>query len=1102
MVPFPLGHCLLYRSFDIANNDLFDVFRWFLLFSVALSIMVPAPFVPDPKYFGKDPDGICGLEMAEKAGFSFGDSEAVLIPLVVSGRPPAPSKAKLQYGHHVTQAIAKHHGASSPFFFTDQSLFFSQLKAETLTWNPAASDTFKFQLDRLHSLRSEPAGGVLAIFKHWNPVTKTFGSPVLRVVACPAVATLGSFSSSASDPPGLNLQEAWDTSVSPPLLDLPDDTICCPVMASAGGFSRAIADPTLDNFLRETEPLFIPHGEELAGTVRNDTGDVLLRSWFLPTHSHLPIGMAWSLENLTTEILISSVKALAKPPGALAFKPFISVLATLAPRLDLWLVAAQANADSFATHAFPFTVLRAHFPDLVTGAFPDSIACSTTFAPLVDMLYIYGCRLALDKLFSGPLGADIAYMRTFLARAASCLHPDTYMGAKLLPELAPNIFYHFKSHGGWPTGTSPVSDFSRNEIVSFVAQTYETIPIEVHPNRPAPLPSCKLVTVAAASALRHQQQTPKYSQAPVDLSQLATSFAPAARVPAPAPAPASPVPGSAASSSINLLSPPKTHSLLKVTEGPTTPAGAKLFVSQVYSPPVSSSKANQPAAVRALSALMAPAQTTAIPKWSEILNWKLDSATHRTECAMEFLHICFLLAHGPAELVIDNERNLRYLKPYVLFARGPSELARLRILMPVFSGSHPDQVDPVRTLIQGMIDQQGEGIFTRSYTSQFFQARTLRALLQIPSWNMDESFDTSQSDSGSFTIYGFLKALRSHGHSPALLPTEGLSLLEAKQVAQFILAWFRSLDVPYGLDTAKFDASILGSRLLYLSSILDRHNVHSLWEHGGRKAMTFVWLKHVRALLHLFQRLVTASSVKAGAGFLITSPVTLDPFNRDGQHFLDAIQEFDRSVHVQWRAGRLLSSQAFYDLALLPSCHFIAAPRPPPLTQREQPPTRDADTKKRSNASSSSTSGPNNFTAVHNLFDLAGSNPNNRGGVAARFLGINPPSNPMPKLLGPGQNGQPGKLTLLCFPSSVGAPFNTCCTSECLRGQSSRKKNSRFKRDDTASPFLHVDLNLPFFSEQPESYWATVVSWLRLPGVSAAILPSKFLKAKTPSTPW
>jgi hypothetical protein len=56
---------------------------------------------------------------------------------------------------------------------------------------------------------------------------------------------------------------------------------------------------------------------------------------------------------------------------------------------------------------------------------------------------------------------------------------------------------------------------------------------------------------------------------------------------------------------------------------------------------------------------------------------------------------------------------------------------------------------------------------------------------------------------------------------------------------------------------------------------------------------------------------------------------------------------------------------------------------------------------------------------------------------------------------------------------------------------------SRYKREETPSPFLHVDLSLPFFANQPESYWEPVVSWLRLPGVSNAIHPSQFLKAKT-----
>jgi hypothetical protein len=318
-----------------------------------------------------------------------------------------------------------------------------------------------------------------------------------------------------------------------------------------------------------------------------------------------------------------------------------------------------------------------------------------------------------------------------------------------------------------------------------------------------------------------------------------------------------------------------------------------------------------------------------------------------------------------------------------------------------------------------------------------------------------------------------------------------------KQLAQFILAWFRSLESSYGLRSAKFDLSILGSRLIFMTAILDRHQVHNLWENGGRKAMTFVWLSNVRSLLHLYQRLVTASSLKREAGFLLTSPVTIDPTNRDGIHFLDCVQSFDKSIHHQWRANRLLSPQAFFDHALIPSSHFIPVSRPLPVPIPKVPTIKKEGEKKRPIST-----GTNDFVATQNLFDLAGANPNDRGGIASRFMGVNPPGAPMPKLLSDSENGQPGKLTLICFPSSVGAPFNSCCTSDCLHGQTSRKKNQRFKPTEGPTPFLHVDLSLPFFANQPEKHWDAVVQWLQLPGVSTAVHPSRFLKSKTPSTTW
>lgn len=269
--------------------------------------------------------------MAEKSGFSFGDKEVMLIPLVASDRPPAVSKVKLQHGHHVTKAVSKHHGASPSFFHADTTQLLAQLKTETLAWNPPAGPSAGFSIDRFDSLRSNPVGGVLAIFTHWNSATQTFGVPVLRVVACPAVATVGTFN--VSEPPGFNLQEAWDPSVFPADF-LPDSDCSCPVMVSGGSFSRQTDPPTLDNFLKTTDPLFLPSGEKLAFSI--GIGDAcFLRAFHLPAHSHLPIGMAWQLGGLTTDVLLRSVKALTSKNGHVAYQPFQSALTLLAPALTL-----------------------------------------------------------------------------------------------------------------------------------------------------------------------------------------------------------------------------------------------------------------------------------------------------------------------------------------------------------------------------------------------------------------------------------------------------------------------------------------------------------------------------------------------------------------------------------------------------------------------------------------------------------------------------------------------------------------------------------------------------------------------------------------------
>jgi hypothetical protein len=164
----------------------------------------------------------------------------------------------------------------------------------------------EFRIARLHRLRSSQIGGLLMVVSHWNAESATFGEPVLRVVASPALATLGSFSS--SDRPGINLQEAWDLDA-PPFDKMPVSDYSCPLLAMAGGFSRGIAPLTIDKYLSGTSPLFIPSGEDVAGTVSLGPNR-FLRAIFLPTFAHLPIGMSWKLEDLTVDLILKSVKAL------------------------------------------------------------------------------------------------------------------------------------------------------------------------------------------------------------------------------------------------------------------------------------------------------------------------------------------------------------------------------------------------------------------------------------------------------------------------------------------------------------------------------------------------------------------------------------------------------------------------------------------------------------------------------------------------------------------------------------------------------------------------------------------------------------------------
>jgi hypothetical protein len=708
----------------------------------------------------------------------------------------------------------------------------------------------------------------------------------------------------------------------------------------------------------------------------------------------------------------------------------------------------------------------------------------------MDMRYLYAWRLLLDRILSGTSAEDIVFFRLFLSRASSCLHSGTYIGTTLPPELTPNMGLHFKVHGGWPTDSAdPLIDFSRPEVSSQLAQRYDRIDIEVHADHPAPAADVKLITASEASALRHKSKTPNHSFVPAETlaAKLLEQQSQAASTQSVAPA-----------------KPPPRGSVKHRFHAMGSPSGGLFGASPVYSPPAlgqpQQQRSHSPNPAGPASALFT---IPAAPKWPEILTWSISTETSRLACAPEYLSLCLFLIHGPTLLDINApdyrvRRAFNQPREKQLLARQPCAHFSTRMIIPIFNGAVIGVVDSARIYIQGLLDRTAEGYFAQFFTQSWFQSTIVKALMQPGSWKTNHNFDPTEQDASAFQVYNFIPALRAFAAHAPLIPTEGFTCLELRPLALFINTWFRSMDVAQGFDTAKFDTSILGCRLRFLMSLLEKHSVQTLWSTNAR-VMTYVWFQSLRELLYLFQRLASVSMWKPGGGFLPADPhVQICPYNRDGQHFVDLVQDYDAALLIQWGRDRLQSAESFYPAHLVPASHFpksqvLRMPKPPASALSTDPYEQKKRAKENKRSADQLTP---DFVSQKPLFELL-SAPQTEKAVFLKFSSSSPTGTRMPTLQNPD-----GKSALICLSSSVGPPFNKCNYAQCLRNQISRTRNPRYQTPEGPPPFCHVDFNIPYYANQPEAFWAPVVTFLRLPGVAAAIRPSEFLKAKTPSTPW
>jgi hypothetical protein len=534
-----------------------------------------------------------------------------------------------------------------------------------------------------------------------------------------------------------------------------------------------------------------------------------------------------------------------------------------------------------------------------------------------------------------------------------------------------------------------------------------------------------------------------------------------------------------------------------------SPSGNNLFANQIYSPPSTKEDRSviySPEKGRTLFVPKAVPINLVPPKWAEILSWSIGSPASRQACAPEYLLMCTLLIHGP-QLLDLNRPDYRVRHQFQeakgerqLLARQPGSLFLTRIMLPVFQAAGPGPVDSARLYMQASLDSRNEGYFAQFFTSSFFNVGTLKALLQPASWNMEDSFDPTTSDSANFQVYGFVRCLKHYSQHPSLLPTQGLTCLELRPLAQFVYYWFRSMDTPTDFVTnprAHFDHSILGTRLIYLSKILERHQVQTLWATNS-KDTTYVWFQSLRSLLYLFQRLTASSMWKMNSGFLSGDPVNICPYTQDTQHFVDLIQEYDAAQLLTWGRDRLQSSQSFCQNTAIQPSHFKpGADRSTAAQSDIHTGTKHKDTKlplKRSREPPVP-----DFVAAQPLFELVAP-PRESRGIVTMFTQASPPNAAKPAL----PAGQDGKSILICFASSCSAPYNACNLAACQAGRARRVR----KNAPPPSAFGHVDLAVEPWASKPEAFWSHIVAWLNLPGVSLTVRPSAFLKTKTPSAAW
>ena len=457
-----------------------------------------------------------------------------------------------------------------------------------------------------------------------------------------------------------------------------------------------------------------------------------------------------------------------------------------------------------------------------------------------------------------------------------------------------------------------------------------------------------------------------------------------------------------------------------------------------------------------------------------------------------FLNACRLLAHHSVRRKLKVGSDPVQTES-LIFVREPCSLYRREILAHMSKYSSTSGFMPQFLSFMEAVLRPAQVHVSGVYDPNCFSGAFLHAFLSVESWMVNDHLNPSNVPTETFHVYKLVSSLQPFTGHPLLLPTAGLTQLQAKQIGILTYYLFAMMDLEEGsFSDVKFETSILGQRLKTWSLLPDSAMIHSLWNQSPLQA-TYQWFSSLQSLLNTMQGWIKRLRYHQTRGFYHARDesgrryLLLDsqlPSHIPGRtdSLLESLRQYDTIFETRWFRSSFMDS---IWSAPIPDGHSTAPPRPQRHLRDEHTDNTDDNRGKRLRLSGPKHQNPD-FVSKSPLMEVTARVPANSTLLNTLFGRFNRPIQ-FPRL----DSTTHGTSQTICLNSAFMNPHNCCTTRLC----GDRKSVPRIPR-------LHIDLSSEPWKSKPESYWAPLVAFLQNDSVYRHIRPTPTLKRLTPSAKW